>query len=99
MSAGFRQGPSRSMMLVMVTSPMRNCRIVPLPSEIQTIEPRRRTAEQIGFFRRAHALCQYFAGVPERLVAVGTLVYREVALEHAACGAELLDASLDIGFP
>jgi hypothetical protein len=30
MSSGLRHGPSRSMMLVMVTSPMVSCLIVPL---------------------------------------------------------------------
>src|SRR3954447_21671147 len=99
MSAGFRQGPSRSMILVIVTSPICNCRIVPLLSKFQTIEPRCGAAEQISLLRRACTFCHDLAGVPERLVAVGPLVDREVAFEHAARRAERLDAGLDIGFP
>src|SRR6185437_5476339 len=100
MSAGFRQGPSRSMMLVIVTSPICNCFICPPPSsEIEPIEACGRAAEQIGLFGRACSLCEDLAGVPERCVAIGTLVHREVALKHATGRTERFNAGFDVGLP
>src|SRR5579872_668426 len=95
MSSGWRHGPSRSMMLVMVTLPI----FTVFMSELQRVETRGSAAEQVGLFRRARAAGQDLAGVPERGVGVGSLVHREVALEHAARGAEGLDAGFDIGLP
>src|SRR5579871_1426703 len=44
-------------------------------------------------------LRQVLEGVPQLGVAAALLVGREVALEHAAVGAERLDAGLDVGAP
>src|ERR1700677_1242406 len=71
----------------------------PLVLKIKAIEARGGAAEQIGLFRGTRVLGEQFACVPERCVAVRTLVHGEVALEHAAIGAERFDAGLDIGFP
>src|SRR5690554_5432025 len=49
-------------------------------AEVQTIHPRRRSAEQVRLLARAGTLRQELAGVPEDCVAVGSLVDREVAL-------------------
>src|SRR5690348_15647088 len=95
MSSGWRHGPSRSMMLVMVTSPI----FTVFMSELQPVEARGGAAEQVGFGRGTRAAGQDLARVPERSVGVRALVHREVALEHAARRAERLDACLDVRLP
>src|SRR3954465_9697007 len=47
----------------------------------------------------ARAFRQNLAGVPEYRIAVGTLIDREVALEHPARGTERRDARLDVRPP
>src|SRR5712692_5836678 len=67
--------------------------------QVEPIEPRRGAAEQIRFLGRTCCPRQNLAGIPERRVAIGALVDREVALEHTAPGAESFDAGLEIRPP
>src|SRR5437899_9510675 len=67
--------------------------------QVEPIEPRRGAAEQIRFLGRTCRTRQNLAGTPERRVAIGALVDGEVALEHAAPGAESFDAGLEIRPP
>src|SRR5438309_8365334 len=55
--------------------------------------------EEIGFFRCRGAAREPLEGVEQDRIAAGALVDREVALEHAAAGAEAFDAGVDIGPP
>src|SRR5271156_713075 len=65
----------------------------------EPVKLRRGTGEEIGLFRCRGAVCQPLECVEQHRIAAGTLVDREVAFEHAAVGAEILDASVDIGPP
>src|SRR6516165_6522233 len=65
----------------------------------QPIEPRRGAGEEIGLFRWRCTVCQPLERVEQHWIAAGTLVDREVALEHRALGAEGGDAGLDIWPP
>jgi hypothetical protein len=60
----------------------------------QPVEPRGRAGEQIGLFRRRGAAREPLEGVEQQDTA-GTLVDREVAFEHAAVGAEIIDAGFN----
>src|SRR4051794_4274184 len=63
----------------------------------QPIKPRRGAGEKIGLFGCGGATRETFESIEQHRIAAGTLVDREVALEHAAAGAEILDAGVDIG--
>src|SRR5439155_5445983 len=63
----------------------------------ETVDALCRAAEQLGLLVGRGAGCQAFEGVPQDGVARTDAVRREVALEHAAVGAEGCDAGLDIG--
>src|SRR5437588_9820567 len=63
------------------------------------VEPRRGAGEQVGLFRRRGAAREPLEGIEQHRIAARPLVDREVAFEHAAAGAEALDAGLDIGPP
>src|SRR5258707_7535858 len=65
----------------------------------QPVKPRRGASEKIGLFRCRGAACEPLERVEQHRIAARTLVDRKVALEHAAVGAEILDAGLDIGPP
>src|ERR1051325_11428171 len=65
----------------------------------KAIEARRGAGEEIGLFRSRGAAREPLEGVEQDGVAAGALVDREIAFEHAAVGAEALDASFDIGPP
>ena len=51
-----------------------------------------RAGEQLGFLRGRIVLREQLEGIPERAVVASAEIDREVALEHASCGRELLDA-------
>ena len=65
----------------------------------QAIHPRRGAAVERLLVGRRRAGGDPLEGVPQLGVAAGLLVRREVALEHAAVGAERLDARLDVLAP
>src|ERR1700693_3566598 len=67
--------------------------------QVEPVEPRRGAAKQTRLLGRTCASGQNLAGVPERRVAIGALVDRKIALEHAAAGAEAFDAGLEIRAP
>src|SRR4029077_10271286 len=66
-----------------------------LNASLQPVEPRRGAGEEIGFLGRRGAAREPFERVEQHRIAARALVDREIALEHAAIGAEILDASLD----
>src|SRR3954471_13790296 len=66
---------------------------------LKPIEILRRPVEQIRLLGRARAFRQELARVPEHPVAVGSLVDREVALEHPPLRPERRDARVDVGLP
>src|SRR3954464_5921351 len=70
-----------------------------LRNPVEPIETLRGAEEQVGFFRRARALRENLAGVPEHRIAVRALVDREVALEHSARRTERRDAGFNVGLP
>src|SRR5258708_33560492 len=63
------------------------------------VKIRRRLREQRRLLGLAVLRGDTFERVEDHLIAALALVGREVALEHAAFGAEGLDAGLDIGTP
>ena len=63
------------------------------------VEARRGAGEEIGFFRPGGAARKPFERVEQHRIAARALVDRKVAFEHAAVGAETLDAGIDIGPP
>src|ERR1700674_560942 len=67
--------------------------------QFEPVEPRRGAAEQIRLLGRTCRPGQYLAGVPECRVAIGALVDRKIALEHAAAGGGAFDAGLEIRPP
>src|SRR5574337_85447 len=64
----------------------------PLRLDVYPIDTRCRLMEHRGALGRGAAFRQPFEGVVQHVVGVGHLVDREIALEHAPGGAELLDA-------
>src|ERR1700744_2039264 len=66
---------------------------------MQPLEIRRRPREQLSLLALAEIGGDALEGVEDHLVAALALIRREVALEHAAVGAERLDAGFEIGFP
>src|SRR6266478_5089614 len=72
----------------------RLCTLIP-----QAVKPRRGAGEEIGLFRCGGAAREPLEGVEQHRIAAGTLIDREIALEHAAVGAEIRDAGVDIGPP
>src|ERR1700736_1746273 len=68
-------------------------------ASLQPVEPRRGAGEQVGFLGRRGAARQPFERVEQHRIAARALVDRKVALEHAAIGAEILDAGVGIGPP
>src|SRR5437764_14803198 len=67
--------------------------------DAEAVKARCRAGEEIGFFRCRDAAREPLEGVEQHGVAAGALVDREVALEHAAAGAEAFDAGVDIRLP
>src|SRR5438552_15281505 len=67
--------------------------------DAEAVEARRGAGEEIGFFRCRGAACEPLERIEQDGIAAGALVDREIALEHAAVGAETLDAAFDIGPP
>src|SRR6266568_3928092 len=65
----------------------------------EAVNPRGGAAEERELFFARSARGDALEGVPQRGIADCHLVDREVAFEHAALGAEQLDAGLDIGPP
>src|SRR5438128_10742229 len=65
----------------------------------KAVKARRGAGEEIGFFRCRGAAREPLERVEQHWVAAGALVDREIALEHAAAGAEAFDAGVDIGPP
>jgi len=65
----------------------------------EPVHPRRRPAEQQGLLVRRHARRNALEGIPQHLVAAGSLVHGEVAFEHAAFWAEEVDAGADVRSP
>src|SRR5579875_571695 len=74
-------------------------RFAGMTSDIQLVKLGRGAAEQRGLLLLRRAGGQALEAVPADRVAVAALVYRKVALEHAAVGAEGVDAGFDIGLP
>src|SRR3954454_7421447 len=70
-----------------------------LTNPVEPIEAFRGAEKQIVLLSCARAFRQNLAGVPEHRIAVGTLVDREIALEHPACRPERRDARFDVGLP
>src|SRR5580658_5516850 len=66
---------------------------------LQPVKTRRGAGEEISLFRCRGAVRQPLERVEQHRIAARTLVDREVAFEHAAVGAEILDAGLDIRPP
>src|SRR6202048_2004945 len=62
----------------------------------QTVHPRRSAAVELGLFDGRRVGRDALEGIPQLGVAARLLVRREIALEHAAAGAESFDAGLDI---
>ena len=65
----------------------------------QAVHPRRCATVERFLIGHRRAGGDPFEGVPQLCVAAGLLVRREVALEHAAAGAESFDAWLDVLAP
>src|SRR5258708_22402108 len=65
----------------------------------QPVKPRRGAGEEIGFFGRRGAAREPLERVEQHRIAAPALVDRKIALEHAAVGAEIFDAGIDIGPP
>src|SRR6267378_4292596 len=65
----------------------------------QSVKPRCGAGEEIGLFRCGGAAREPLKCVEQHRIAAGTLIDREIALEHAAVGAEIRDAGVDIGPP
>src|SRR5271168_84550 len=65
----------------------------------QPVNIRRRFREQRGLLGLAIGRGDALEGVEDHLIAALALVGRKVAFEHAAFGAERLDAGFDIGTP
>src|SRR5262245_6673583 len=68
----------------------------PLSCARQTIDAGGRVVEQLGLLAGRAARGQTLEGVPQHRVAAARLVHREIRLEHAAIGTELLDGELVI---
>jgi hypothetical protein len=64
---------------------------------VETVAPRGRAPEQIGFFGAAGTLRHQLAGIPEDRITVGNFVDRKVTLKHRARGAESFNARFNIG--
>src|SRR5258705_10950726 len=73
--------------------------LAPQSSVPEPVKPRCGAGEKIGLFRCGGATREPFECVEQHRVAAGPLVDREIALEHAAAGAEILDTGIDIGPP
>src|SRR5690242_21916196 len=67
------------------------------PSVPEPVKARCGAGEKIGFFGWGGAARQPFERIEQYRIAARALVDREVAFEHAAAGAKILDAGLDIG--
>ena len=66
---------------------------------LQPVKPRCGAGKEFGLFRCRGAAGEPLERVEQHRIAAGTLVDREVAFEHAAAGAEILDTRFDIGSP
>src|ERR1700719_3412805 len=73
--------------------------LAPQSSVPEPVKPRCGAGEEIGLFGCGGATREPFECVEQHRIAAGALVDREVAFEHAAAGAEILDAGVDIGPP
>src|ERR1700730_2465877 len=73
--------------------------LAPQSSVPEPVKPRCGGGEEIGLFGCGGATREPFAGVEQHRVAAGTLVDREITIEHAAAGAEILDTNIDIRPP
>src|ERR1700756_2834643 len=65
----------------------------------QSVKPRRGTGEEIGLFRCGSAAREPLERIEQHRITTSALVDREVALEHTAVRAEILDAGLDARTP
>src|SRR5450631_268294 len=68
-------------------------------AELEPVEIHCRLREQRGLFGFAVWRGDALEGVEDHLIAALALVRRKIAFEHAARGAECLDAGFDIGTP
>src|ERR1700736_3997171 len=73
--------------------------LAPQLSAPEPVKPRCGAGEEIGLFGRRCAAGEPLEGVEQHRIAARALVDRKIAFEHAAVGAEILYASLDIGPP
>src|SRR5580693_7546608 len=71
--------------------------LMPLANCVETVTPRGRAPEQIGFFGAAGTLRHQLAGIPEDRITVRDFVDGEVALKHRARRPEGCDACFDVG--
>src|ERR1700680_2652646 len=65
----------------------------------EPVETCRGPGKEIGFLRSRGAAGEPLERVPHHRITAGALVDWEIAFEHAAIGAEILDAGLDVRAP
>jgi hypothetical protein len=80
--------------MTVLPSPVSQCEV-----SVQPIHSPRRPIEQGQLLRSGGASSDALKGIPQRGPANPHLFHGEIALEHAAVGAEPFDAGLHVGAP